>query len=96
LRLRGVDVRTAFEDGANRLPDPQLLDRATALGRVLFSQDKGLLREAARRQRSGEMFAGLVFSKQTIPIARCIADLELPAVTHEPDEFLNRVEYLPI
>ena len=60
LRLRGVDVLTAFEDGAHQLPDPQLLDRATNLGRVLFSQDEDLLVEAARRQRSGEHFAGLV------------------------------------
>ena len=51
LRLRGVDVLTAQEDGRRRLPDPELLDRATALGRVLFTQDDDLLREAAERQR---------------------------------------------
>ena len=32
LRLRGVDVLTAQEDGGRRLPDPALLDRATASG----------------------------------------------------------------
>ena len=50
LRRRGVDVLTAFEDGADRLPDPQLLDRATALGRVLVSRDEDLIREAIRRR----------------------------------------------
>ena len=49
LRLRGVDVLTAQEDGGRRLRDPALLDRATALGRVLFTQDDDLLREAAER-----------------------------------------------
>ena len=44
VRLRGVDVFTAQEDGATRLSDAELLDRATALGRVLFSQDEDLLR----------------------------------------------------
>ena len=39
LRLRGIDVLTAQEDGGQRLPDPELLNRATVLGRVLFSQD---------------------------------------------------------
>ena len=34
LRLRGVDVLTAAEDGADRLSDPDLLDRGSALGRV--------------------------------------------------------------
>ena len=54
LRRRGVDVLTAQQDGTTRLPDPELLDRATALGRILFSQDEDLIAEAVRRQRSGE------------------------------------------
>lgn len=33
LRLRGVDIITAQEDNAADLPDPVLLDRATALQR---------------------------------------------------------------
>ena len=37
LRLRGVDVLTAQEDGNRELLDPELLDRATELGRVLFT-----------------------------------------------------------
>ena len=36
LRLRGLDVLTAHDDGASTLSDPALLDRATTLGRVLF------------------------------------------------------------
>jgi len=59
LRLRGVDVLTAQEDGTGELPDPELLDRATELGRVLFTQDDDLLREAKRRQQTGESFAGI-------------------------------------
>jgi hypothetical protein len=39
LLLREVDVLTAQLDGTTRLEDPELLDRATELGRVLFSQD---------------------------------------------------------
>jgi len=46
LRLRGVDVMTAQEDGHQEASDTDLLDRATALGRVLFSQDDDLLAEA--------------------------------------------------
>jgi predicted nuclease of predicted toxin-antitoxin system len=53
LRLREVDVVTAQEDGASELSDPQLLDRATVLGRILFTHDNDLLREAARRQGRG-------------------------------------------
>lgn len=53
LRLRGVDVLTAQADGADGFADPELLDRATELGRVLFTQDDDLLREAKRRQQTG-------------------------------------------
>ena len=39
LRLRGVDVITAFHDRHDRSDDEGLLLRATALRRVLFTQD---------------------------------------------------------
>ena len=38
LRLRGVGVLTAHEDGASELDDAALLDRASELGRVLFPE----------------------------------------------------------
>ena len=50
LRIRGVDVLTAQEDSAGHLDDAALLNRASELGRLLFSQDEDLLREATRRQ----------------------------------------------
>ena len=43
LRARGVDVLTAYEDGASELDDSALLDRATELGRVLFTRDHDFL-----------------------------------------------------
>jgi hypothetical protein len=97
LRLRSVDVLTAQEDHAARLPDPALLDRATALGRVLFSQDQDLLREAVRRQREGEAFAGVVFGHQLrVTVGQCIADLELMAKVNEPQDLAGQVAYLPL
>lgn len=50
LRLRGVDVLTVQEDDRTGLPDPLVLDRAMALGRVVFTQDSDFLIEANRRQ----------------------------------------------
>jgi predicted nuclease of predicted toxin-antitoxin system len=97
LRRRGVDVLTAEEDGTKRLPDPELLDRATEVGRMLFTQDQDLLKEAARRQQDGEPFVGIVFARQNeVTIAQCISDLELLCLAGEPAEFANKVEYLPL
>ncbi len=97
LRLRDVDVVTAQEDGADRIADPELLDRATSLGRVLFSQDQDLLKEATRRQEAGERFTGVVYAHQLrISIGQCIEDLELIAKVSEPEDLANRVEFLPL
>jgi predicted nuclease of predicted toxin-antitoxin system len=97
LRRRGLDVLTAQEDGAARFEDPALLDRATQLGRVLVSQDDDLLREAARRQATGERFSGVVYSHQLrITVGQTIRDLERLATIYEPADMDNRVEYLPL
>ena len=97
LRLRGVDVVTAHEDGASQLDDSALLDRATSLGRVLFTQDDDLLVEATRRQREGIHFSGVIYAHQLrASIGRCVDDLEIIAQAGEPEDLINRVEFLPL
>ena len=96
LRLRGVDILTAQEDGTGELPDTALLDRATELGRVLFTQDD-LLREAKRWQQTSKSFAVIIYTHQLgITVSQCIADLGLIAQASEPHEWLNRTVYLPL
>ncbi|HTG18069.1 MAG TPA: DUF5615 family PIN-like protein [Blastocatellia bacterium] len=97
LRLRGVDVLTAQEDGAAQMDDGPLLDRAAELDRVLFTQDDDLLREAKRRQQSGVTFAGVIYGHQlNVSVGGCISDLELIAVASEPAEWRDRTEHLPL
>ncbi len=96
LRARGVDLLTVQEDGAEGRDDAWVLDRATELGRLLFSQDDDLLREAAGRQRLGVPFVGVVFARQRhVPIGQSISGLELIAFTGRPEEFANQVRYPP-
>lgn len=96
LRLRGIDVLTAFEDGADRLLDPDLLDRATSLGRVLFSLDLDLVIEAERRQREGVEFAGVVFARQGTPIGLLVEELEIIATAAGPAELNGALIRLPL
>jgi uncharacterized protein DUF5615 len=97
LRLRGLDVLTAYEDGANELDDAALLDRARELGGVLFTRDDDLLAEAAQRQRAGIPFHGLIYAHQLrVSIGRCVQDLEIMAKAGEPAELLNGVMFLPL
>src|SRR5437870_4973264 len=94
---RGVDVMTAQADGTAELADPDLLDRATSLDRVLFSQDGDLLAEATRRQRDGIPFAGVVYAHQLyVTVGRCINDLELIAKVGTPEDVANHVQFLPL
>lgn len=97
LRLRDVEVLTAQEDDARRLSDPELLDRAAALDRVLFSRDADLLREATRRQRSAASFGGVIYAHLLkVTVGQCIRDLELMAQVSDPEELMDRVVHLPL
>jgi len=61
------------------------------------SQDEDLLAEATRRQRAGIPFSGVFYAHQLgITIGRFINDLEMLSVGGEREDYLNRVEYLPL
>jgi hypothetical protein len=97
LTSRSVDVITAREDGTASLDDEQLLARATLLGRVLFSQDQDLLIIANRWIQEGRDFAGLVYAHQfAITIGQAVRDLELIARAIEPEDMVNRIEFIPL
>jgi hypothetical protein len=97
LRLRGVDVLTAQEDGRRKTDDDRLISRASELGRLLFSHDKHMLEHGERRQRLGVGFSGIVFAHQRdVRIGQCISDLELICMAGDMEEFANRIEYLPL
>ena len=97
LRLRGVDVITAYEDGASDMHDPELLDRAGELERVLFTQDDDLLVEATKRQREGIPFRGVIYAHQLrVSIGTCVHDLEIIAKAGEPEDLMNRIQFLPL
>jgi predicted nuclease of predicted toxin-antitoxin system len=97
LRLRAVDVLRAQEDGASEFVDPQLLDRTTELGRVLFTQDKDFLKEANRRHHLGKPFSGIIYVHQlALTTGQCVTDLEIIAKGSEPEKWIGRVEHLPL
>lgn len=97
LRSRGVTVLTVQEDGLRTEPDELILNRATALGFVVFTMDRDFLREAQMRQFTGIDFAGVVYVHPLgASIGQCVNDLELMATIYEPNDMANAVEYLPI
>lgn len=97
LRMRGVDVITAYEDGSGALSDSELLDRASQLKRVLFSQDDDLIAEAVRRQKERVHFHGVIYGHQLrISIGTYVHQLEIIAKAAEPEDLINKIQFLPL
>ncbi len=97
LRLRGVDVLAATEEETNTLDDDKLLALAAPLQRVMVTQDIRFRVLAEEWQRSGRMFAGLIFAHQRyVSFGQMISDLELIAKATDVEYWRNRVEQLPL
>jgi predicted nuclease of predicted toxin-antitoxin system len=58
LRARGRDLRTAWEEQLIGWPDVDVLERATAQGRVVVTHDLAFGRSAIRAGRS---FVGIIY-----------------------------------
>jgi hypothetical protein len=96
LRLRAIDVLTAQEDGRHTASDGELLERATSLGRPVFTQDVLFRVLAEEWQRQGREFAGLLFGPQLGgTIGQYVEDLALIAAASELQEWKNVVQFLP-
>lgn len=59
------------------MSDEDLLTGAAAVGRVLLTQDADFLEIAARWQRHGIVFSGILFAPHGTPIGRLVEDAKL-------------------
>jgi hypothetical protein len=97
LRRRSVDVIVAREDGYDRAPDDQLLQHATNLGRIVFTQDEDFLVLGPQWNAAGRRFAGIVFAHQrAVTIGHIVTDLQLIVEAMPPEEIRDRIVYLPL
>lgn len=97
LRRRGIDVLTSQEDLTDKWEDEDLIARATALSRVMFSMDADLRREAVKLQRAGIKFHGLIAADQLrVTIGQCVEEPELIAKGLTSDDLANTILYLPL
>jgi hypothetical protein len=95
LRMRGVNVLTAQEDGYDKAVDEALLRRAPSLSRLLFTQDEDLLRIASACQQDGTHFEGVLYAHQlSAGIGTIVQDLAI--VLNSAEELANRVTYLQL
>ncbi|MBI1299424.1 hypothetical protein GC175_31230 [bacterium] len=97
LRLRGVDLITAYEDAMHEAADVDVLARAHLTNRILVTKDHDFLKITTDRLRRQIGFPGIIYiTKDDLPIGQCIEDLEIVAKVYEPEEVSGRVLFLPL
>ena len=96
LRARNADVLTSQEDGTDELPDDMLLDRATQLGRALFTFDVDFHRIISLRQRKGVPFFCVFFAEENHRRNKLRAEwLEMYATLADPNDLQNQLIFIP-
>ncbi len=97
LRRRGIDVLTADEDGRASAPDDELLQRATELGRPIFTQDDDFLEIADHWQQTSRHFAGVIYAHQLrATVGQIVLDLQLICEASAPAELSDTVVFVPL
>lgn len=97
LRLIEVDVLLVQEDNYSSKSDSELLDRAVYLKRAIFTYDNDLLVEAAKRQRAGQLFYGVIYAHHLrVSIGAAVKELELISKAGKIEEIKNQVVFLPL
>ncbi|SPF55115.1 conserved hypothetical protein [Candidatus Sulfopaludibacter sp. SbA4] len=79
-----------------KMPDPQVLDLAESLGRVLVTHDvttmPGWFQQCVEKRRC----AGLILVPDKLPIRDAIEDLLLIWRLTEAEEWINHMQRLPL
>jgi hypothetical protein len=94
-RLPAVDRLAAHGVIPPRLPDPQVLKLAANLGRVLVSHDRRTMPDHFYRFLETQASSGLILIPRTYPIGSAVYQLELTLLCSTPEEFRNRITWLP-
>jgi predicted nuclease of predicted toxin-antitoxin system len=91
LRRRYIDVTTSQEAGLIEAEDERQAAYGLAENRVVFTHDADFL----RLQAAGVAHSGIVYrAKDTLGLGEIIRRLVLVWEIYEPEEIVNRVEFL--
>jgi len=89
-----VGVRDVGLSGAN---DPQVLEFASEHSRILVSHDANtMIANAIDRIADGRGIGGLLIVPQSANLRAVAEDLVLVANASEPEEWRDRIDYLPM
>jgi hypothetical protein len=97
LREPTAEVLRVREVGLDAAPDDAVLAYAAAESWVVVSHDVNTMTAAGyARIVGGQPMAGLLLAHQTAPMRPIIDELVMIWATSEADEWVTRVEFLPL
>jgi hypothetical protein len=90
-REPALDFQTAEAAGLGSLPDPEVLDRAAAEGRVLLTHDHQTMPRHFAAFITARQSAGLLLIPQSLPIVSVVDDMLLICATMDAEEWRNLI-----
>ena len=97
LRLPEIDIVRVQDSGLRSFRDPEILEYAASQGRVVLSHDVATMKDyAIARVDTGRAMSGLILMHQGVTIGLAIDEIVLIAICARVDEWINRIEYVPL
>jgi predicted nuclease of predicted toxin-antitoxin system len=91
-----IDIRTAADASLAGMKDPEVLQFAAGLGRILVSQDRGTMPAHFARFSAGAPSPGVILLREGISISAAIEELILSWSASEPEEWKCRLVWIPL
>lgn len=96
-RLPELDLVRVQDVGLRTADDATILAWAARVGRILLTHDRRTMPGFAYdRVRAGEPMPGVFIVRSRLPVGRAIEELLLVTLCSSPEEWKDRVEYLPL
>jgi hypothetical protein len=95
-REPAIDAVRAQDVGLDGVEDEGVLQWGANSGRVLVTHDRSTIPPCARRLiASGQTIAGVILVPDDMGTGQAIMELWIVWSCSEPEDWLNRIEYLP-
>ncbi len=91
-----VDFQTVHAANLSGLNDEEVLTKASEAGRVLVTHDRKTMPHHFAEFIITHPSPGVLIIPKTIPTIRIVEDLILIWTVSDPEEWMNRIYYLPI
>jgi len=95
-RASALDFQTAHEAGLHGVDDEAVLAQAAREGRILVSHDRRTMPSHFATFTETRTSAGLILISQNLSIIQAVEDLNLIWEASEAEEWVNRLDSLPL